>query len=448
MSEPTQRSTPMPPWLVLACVMVFAAMVQLRLALNPGYFSHDELQWGVLSQAAGFSELPWVGWLDVDTFQWRPLTFNLWLPISHLLFDSPRLFHTLWVLIGSAMATALAGLLLRLGLTTFMTIVAGWAFALNPYAVYVHGWVGTLADLIWVGLALCLAHLVLSLHRRGSHGIGVALIGFALTSLALMAKEAAVVMPALLALTWFAAGRSTTVAWATGGSALAAIGYLALRLDVLLNPSEAAYATSIGFVPRNLMAYVLFPLRPSSFEIQGFLPIGIAQLVVSSLLWLGLAWFVLRVSPRLGLLLLAGAPLALAPVLPLEMMSNQYAYGASAWVVGCVALAADRMRRPSRALVLVVMAVSLWHGQNISKEMAHIGERQMNFHGSLADLLPMSREPLKLYVPESDRWIYGRLTHEVPSWHGIPVAGRLQWVDREKAHFIVSDDGSLQSAQP
>ena len=92
--------------------------------------------------------------------QWRPLTFNGWLLLSNALFESPRAMHSLWVLMGSTIAAGLSWLLLRMGLGWRTAVLAGLAFALNPYAAYVHGWVATLADLLWVGASLALAALL------------------------------------------------------------------------------------------------------------------------------------------------------------------------------------------------------------------------------------------------------------------------------------------------
>ena len=55
------------PWLAALAVMA----LQWPLVANPGYFSHDELQWAVHATGAA------VDWADIGAFQYRPLTFSL-----------------------------------------------------------------------------------------------------------------------------------------------------------------------------------------------------------------------------------------------------------------------------------------------------------------------------------------------------------------------------------
>ena len=175
--------------------------------------------------------LPWFPWTDTSMLQWRPLTFNGWLLLSNALFESPRAMHSLWVLMGSALAAGLTWLLMRLGLGWRVAAAAGLVFALNPYAAYVHGWVGTLADLLWVGAVAGAgrgAARPASPRRsdagrtRGRCALRAGAWAFALTALALLAKESALVMPSLVGLAWLLAGRGRVLGAATLGSGLAA----------------------------------------------------------------------------------------------------------------------------------------------------------------------------------------------------------------------------------
>jgi hypothetical protein len=434
---------------VLVLVLVLGVAGQALLAFNPGYFSHDELQWGAAAEVASWRDLPWMGWLDVATFQWRPLTFNLWLLISHRLFEAPVAWHLLWVLAGTSLAAALGALLRRLGATATTATVAAVVFALNPYAVYVHGWVATLADLLWVGFALALAHGLLTAHRRAWPGLAVAGLAAALTGLGLLAKEAMVVVPALLALAWLGSGRPRALAWAFAGSSLVVAVYLALRLGVLVPAGpRAAYGMSLAVVPGNLAAFALFPLRPSSFEVQGVLPMSAGALVASAALWVALLLAMRRRSPGLALMLVLGAILALAPVLALENIANQYGYGASAWVVACVALAWPALRRPGKVLVAFLAFLLVWHGVNVQREMRAVGERQAVFQPALVQALRTHGGVLKLYPDAKYAWAYRRLVADVPAWRGEAIGDRVAIVaELEGADFVIVEDGSLRRVE-
>ena len=141
-------------WRAATPALVFFAVLlaQLPLILNPGYFSHDELQWAV--RAVDGYAFPW---LDNDAFQYRPLTFNLWLWLSWHLFEQPQAFHAVLVAWGAGNAALLFAVGRGFGVRTWPAVVGALSFALGPYAAYVHGWVGTLADLVWVACALVLS---------------------------------------------------------------------------------------------------------------------------------------------------------------------------------------------------------------------------------------------------------------------------------------------------
>ena len=83
-------------WRAATPALVFFAVLlaQLPLILNPGYFSPDELQWAVRADD-GYV----FSWLDNDAFQYRPLTFNLWMWLSWHLFEQPQAFHAVLVAI-------------------------------------------------------------------------------------------------------------------------------------------------------------------------------------------------------------------------------------------------------------------------------------------------------------------------------------------------------------
>lgn len=447
MSQPVPRRMPslaLPRRTVPLLVLLVACLAQAVIALNPGYFSHDELQWGAAADVDGWAALPWFPWTDASMLQWRPLTFNSWLLLSNALFETPRAMHALWVLMGSTIAAGLSWLLLRRGLSARIAATAGLLFALNPYAAYLHGWVATLADLLWVGLSLALAMVLERAHRRGD-AVPAAAWAFALTALALLAKESALAMPALVGLCWLLCGRGRVLGAATLGSGVAAAAYLALRAGTLLSPAASSgYALAPAAVPLNFAAYAMYLPIPGPMEVNSLWPRSAGQLVASALLMLGLAAGVLRASPRLGLAMVLGAALTVAPVLVLPHAATQYGYGFSLWIVGCTALAWPRLLRPARALVLVLAALVLWHGARVQLQMRAVGERQAVFQPALAQALATHEGPLRLLREREFGWAYQRLTHHVPAWRGQVIGDRVAWVDdAAQADYRIAEDGRL-----
>jgi hypothetical protein len=436
-----------PGWSLPTGVFVAVLLAQWPLVFNPGYFSHDELQWAAFATQAPGQFLRGYLWTGVQSFQYRPLTFTLWLWLSEHLFAYPYAFHAVLVTLGAINAALLALLLRRFGVPARTSLAGALVFALGAYAAYTHGWVGTLADLIWVGCALSI---VLIVQRDGRPGIAV-IATMALTLLALLAKEAAVAIPALLALAWMFLERHPA-AW--GRAALAAacpvVVYLALRVGVLLfSPREAAnYGWSLAFIPQRWLEYQLFPPNPTKMAVAGTLAHGFGdgRVVAATALWLALAWALWRVGPRwlIGFML-AGAA-ALGPVLILAESANQYGYGFAAATTAICAAAWPRMGRFGKTVLAVLAVFCLWHGANIVRRVHQAGEVQAVFSPALAELV--SRSDLRTIrlrsADPSQRWLFDRLTHEIPSYRGVPIGDRVRLMQAgEVADYLIETDGSL-----
>lgn len=430
-----------------ALVGLLGFLLQGLLVLNPGYFSHDELQWGAFADVAHWTELPWVAWTAIDTFQYRPLTFNTWLLVSHALFEQPQAFHAVIVGLGTLNGVLLCLLLQRLGVAALPAAAAALLFLLGPYSAYVHGWVATLADLLWLGLGLALAHYLVGVWRDERTGPRVALVALALTTLALLAKEAAVALPALVGLAWLLARRPRSLGWALAGSAVPVAAYLALRLSVLLLQPRSSYGLSWQSLPQRWSEYFLFLPHPTGFEVANVWLASPRALVVIAVLWLLLLLALGRAVPRLALWLLGGTTLALGPVLILAFSSNQYGYGFAAVLVSALALAWPALGRPSRALVGLLALLVLWHGANVQRQMLRVGRLQAVFQPALVEALSAHPGVLRLRLPAEDDWVYRRLTHEIPAYRGVAIDERLQLVEAgAAADYAIAADGRLQPA--
>ena len=430
----------------MLAVVVLTVLAQWPLVANPGYFSHDELQWAAAANVAPGVALPWVGWFDLALFQYRPLTFNLWLWLSHHLFEQPQAFHAVIVVAGALNTALLAGLLMRLQASPRRAVLTALVFALGPYAMYVHGWVGTIGDLLWVGCALLVGWVATS--RQA--GWKIAIAAGVLTVVALLAKEAALSIPALLAVAWALDRARGGWRWALLGSAPPALAYLLLRLSVLAGAGEAEtfYAWSLANIPQRWLEYHAFVPQVSVFEAQVTLARGLGdtRFVVSCLLVLTLLAALWRVGWRWAVALLAGGAAALGPVLVLAGAGNQYGYGFAAFTAGLVACAWPRLARWGRGVVVVLAVLSLWHGINVMRQVRQVGEMQAVFSPALAGLLRDGDAGIvRLRIAEEvPQWIFQRLTHDIPSYDGVPIGSRVQLVGPgEAADRVIQADGQL-----
>jgi hypothetical protein len=439
-----------PGWTRWAPLVVFALALlgQWLLIANPGYFSHDELQWAAFAGSEG--PIHWSSWTAIDAFQYRPLTFNLWLWLSRQLFAQPQAFHFLLVAWGAGNAALLCALARRFGMATWPAIIGALVFALGPFAAYVHGWVGTIGDLAWVSCAL-LAGLVAT---RWPRVATAALAAAAFTAIGLLAKEAAAAIPVLLAVAWWFDGRKRHWAAATLAAATVVAIYLALRIGVLLHaPREGTqYALSVAHVPLRWLEYQLFAFVPTVFEAFNTLSRGFdGRIAVAGVLWLALMAALWRSSPRIAAIFLLAGIAALAPALPLGSSWNHYGYGFAAITAMAVAAAWPRAPRWGRGVIALCALLCLWHGANVMRMMRHVGEVQAVFSPALADAVaarasqPHGDAPLRLRpAPDADAWIFARLTHDIPSYRGVAIGRRVVLVAADApADAVIAADGRI-----
>ena len=432
-ANPTWRQATPAGWLVAAIVF----LLQWPLVLNPGYFSHDELQWAAF--AAAGAQVPW---LDLATFQYRPLTFNLWMALSRALFDTPMLFHALLVAWGSLNAGLLFVLGRGFGMPAWPAAAGALVFALSPYATYTHGWAGCIADLAWMSCALAIGLVVQRARRIAVAGAAAA----ALTLVALLAKEAAFAIPPLLLVAWWWDGRRAKWLAATLGAGMVAALYLVARLDVLLDaPREGAqYSLSLLHVPMRWLEYQAFPpLLPllETFTVaQRPLPAAIA-----ALLWIGMFAALLRASRRLALLFLLGGVAALLPVLPLASSFNHYAYGFAAIASMAVAAAWPAASRPGRIAIAAFATLTVLHGNLVMWRLHEVGRIQSVFSPALAAAVQAEGEVTLELDPDAKEWVFRRLTHDIPSYRGVAIGARVRLASNgEAADYRVLADGRLQ----
>ena len=422
-------------------VFALACLLQLPLVLNPGYYSHDELQWAV--HAADGVHVPW---LDLSAFQYRPLTFNLWMLLSRALFAAPMLFHAVLVAAGALNAALLCVVGRGFGIPPRQATFGALVFVLSPYAVYTHGWVGCIADVLWVGCALLLALCV----QRSNKPLLAAVAAALLTALALLAKEAAFAIPPLLALAWWFDGRKPKWLFAMLSAGAVAAIYLGLRIDVLLNaPREGSqYVLSTWHVPLRWLEYQLFPpivpLQEAITTLQRALPAWIA-----GILWLGLLTALWQAGRRYVALFLLGGIAALLPVLPLGSAWNHYAYGFAALAAMTGAAAWPHASRLGRIAIGVFAMLTALHGGAVMWRMQQVGHIQSVFSPALAEAVRMhsGAEPVVLHVGSGIKpWIVQRLTHDIPRYDGIAIGDRVRLAgDGEAADYIVQPDGRLQA---
>lgn len=429
---------------------ILAVALQSPLIFNPGYFGADELQWWARADVP-WSQLPWVSWRDLQVFQYRPLTFNLWLVLAHALAANAYAMHAVFVMIGTINALLIAATLHSMGVARPTATVAALVFVCSPFVAYTHGWTGTLADLLVLLFGL-LAFAALRMLHGETSAIRLACVAFGvalLQALALAAKESAIVLPLLMLCAAISHETPRRVAAIAGVAGAIVSLYLALRLQTLLGSNASGYAWQLSDVPGRLAEYLLYPWLPSLFEIGPSLEKSAWRIAIAVTCLAGLVFALARSGWRHAaafVVLYAGM---LAPVLVLERSCNQYAYLASAAAVGVVAYAWRSATQVSKALILATASIVCLHGAGVAMRMREIGVIEVRFHDTLADLLAAQSSTFAIAPARpSDTWLLRRFTDGVPNYRGIVFTGRVFTANAPDGsiHATMASDGSLSLA--
>ena len=408
---------------------ILLLILQLPLVFNPGYFSHDDLEWIARADVPAWVSLPWVSWLDLSPLQYRPLTFNLWLVLAHAFGATPALLHLACVILGTLNAWLLWRVLIGARISERIACGAAIVFTLSPYVVYVHGWTGALADLLTLALGLGAARcLQCALDGTRAEASVLVATSTALIAAALLSKESAIVLPFLLP---FAAYRDLSlraIRIAVALATLVAVLYLALRWPILVNSADvdSAYTWSLRNVPTRLAEYILFPFTPPLFEIAPLLDKSVARLLAAagcvSILLVAL-W---TRGPRWPLAWLFAFGGALAPILVLPRAYDQYAYLASAVAIAIPAAAWSILASKARIALAVVAAIVTAHGAIIMSRIHAVGIIQHTLFDDVLTELRASPEPLYIVASDPrDAWLLGRLLDNVVVYRGVTLRGRI-----------------------
>ena len=432
---------------------VLLLFLQLPLIANSGYFSHDELGW--LARAdVPWTALPWISWLDFSPLQYRPLTFNIWLVLAHAFGSTPELMHFVFVCLGTANAWLLARVLVAARIPERVAYLSAIVFSLTPYVVYVHGWTGTLADLLTLACGLMAARALQGAISATNTQIAVAYAAAStlIVAAALLCKESAIVLPALLPLVAFREISSRRLLVAIAPAAAIVVLYLALRLPILVDSSHlhSAYAWSLRYVPARLTEYLLFPFMPPLFEIAPLLSKSAARIAAAAGCVALLLGALATVGWRWPFAWLIAFGVALAPVLVLAISYDHYAYLASAIAIAICATAWPILQRVPRIAFGFLAAIAMLHGIIVMSRVHAVGIIQRNLYEDLT--FHLGRSPLPLHISAadpSDAWLLGRLLYSLDTYGGAPFGERVRFSEDVPARpaerlLWMNRDGHLQ----
>ncbi len=356
------------------------------LIANPGYFSHDELQrfdfYVQHGLPAYFSAMLNLNPGNSFATPMRPFSFMIQGLQNLFLHDYPVVVHLSAALVTATIAVLLYWLSAAFGLARKIALFAALLFMFSPLAVQATGWSAALMDqwfVLW-GLLCLLAVKVFLTQQRFLFLTPVLII--ALTLLALLSKETAIVWPGALLLfvlldfkqlrnrrLWIAAA-----AWSL--PVLVYLGYRVLGIKAsMASDASSPYAISFHNVLQNMFVYFVFPFVPKLGELQNWVIVPTKVLALSMLLHVFVVGALARLASwRIAALYVYGYFLFLLPVLFIPNLSSHYLFGSAlvlALALAYLVLNAGKLLYQIPACLCIVLLA--WHCVKFQQELYEDG---------------------------------------------------------------------------
>lgn len=361
--------------------------------MNPGYFSHDEIGWGIkaISQSS-LLNIEYYNLFHYDEFHYRPLNFNLWLFTSYYLFEIPQLYHFVLVFFGLINSTLLYFFIKKeVGYRiAFLTAITS---TIMPTVVFVNGWIGTIADIFW--FMFCIISLMI--HQKNRISSRPRPIYLALSILlfifSLMFKETAVVFPGILFIYIVYSrykeqgdikiykNKCDVIVFIL--STLIFLSYILVRFEFLFPNNGGGYGTSLTNVPFRMLEYFVYPFLIGNIEIHGLLiQHTLVELVTA--FSMHVIFIVILCGKHIFryFLYFSCYFVTSVPLLILDMSLPHYIY-TSGFVIAFGVSILFYSNIYKKLLSVVFFSALAIHGINIQKNYMFTGEYQNNFVNTL-----------------------------------------------------------------
>jgi len=368
---------------VLITIFMVSVVSHVGVLGNPGYFSHDEWDrvhslnvlgfWGYMASAAQIQAGPEFG------YPVRPIGF-VQQGLSALWMNSaPLVVHSVDVALHAVIAMIMSLALMSLRAQRPLPELAGVAFALSPLTTGAVAWMGASFDQ-WYTLFMVLACWTAVLIYRGESKPAKFVVLFLCSAGAMLSKEAAVVLPAMISLCLLVFYSITQADRFLYRRALAILSmsaipialYMAIRLPALMvsfgGGGHGAYSPSLSFLIPNAIAYFTFPFLPSPQEMRAPIPLGTSAVLAVLLHGALIILLARNVSWTVAGAYLIAYFLPLGPVLPLVQPAAHYIHASAVPL----------------ALVFAVVAAGAWRqGAIVPIGLIVVGGILMTVHLSL-----------------------------------------------------------------
>ena len=426
-------------------LMLLGIVLHLISIATPGYFNHDEVQMCIASRDLWNSiETVWVN--QIDYRHWRSLSWSLWLLLSHFFCEIPVVMHLSVALLVIISGVLFYFLLLRISGQALASIMGFVAFCIFPATVWVSGWVGTIADAMWMISALVIAHVLLTDRKAAEfdHGGGYIMPKQAARQLyilllfviGLLSKENFIVLPAALAglLVFTRPWNGLLLAILSTGT-VAAI-YLLLRLDILLS-GDGQYSVSARNIFYNIWLYWQFPwnLKLSSIHSPPMSRIPIWVGLSTLVSFAPVMYLVLRRQWRFAAAIVFYYFIFLSPALLIPGTYAHYMFGAALPIAATFSYSfRQEEHRFIKWASLTLLSILFFHSVMIQFKIYSWGQVQTRIYDTISSIVVShdrrSGHQRTQFVIISEKgskdYIMRSALNHVNTIGSIPIKGRIK----------------------
>lgn len=321
-------------------IFAFSIVALVLLIANPGYFSHDELQkldhikeLGLRNYLEAYVTLNQGSNFGIPV---RPFSFLIQGVLACFMENYTVLVHLVAVLTHAMVGCLLYAVCKQFGAKRALALTIALIFVVNPLGTLATGWSAALMDRWYILFGLA-AFICADKYIRGNSKSTNLFWVFLWSSLSILSKETAVILPALICITLFENVQliktkrfwQVVVVWC-----LPILLFMLYRLPALIasfgNPDVGAYKASLENVPEGVFVYFSYPFLTSTAEAGNWVFVSQTNMLAAIILHVFLCFSIARIHGVKSILFyLCGYFLFLAPVLLIPIRASHYLYGSS-----------------------------------------------------------------------------------------------------------------------
>lgn len=393
----------------------------ILLISNPGFYSHDEyqkidhiLKYNLLDYIEVYAALQ-----PGEHFghPMRPFSFVIQGLSALFIYDYPVITHLIDVIIHIAVVITLYRITKRVSNDEKYALVSALIFSLSPLVIYSIGWSAALMDRLYTLFILLTISIFISYIENKSKKYIYNLLIIASVSLALLSKETAIIIPAIIAIVAYYYHTSNTHLHGIPKKTYIAIACTFVPIGIyLLHRQNALYNSFLGDtgisgghtatfdnILINLYTYTAYPFLSTLDDAQNIIFSDSLTANLALLLHIGLILYCfIKVSKKAAAYYILLYLIPITPVLIIPIRGSHYLYasGIAQSLFISYLLFQFIAKKNVAGIVLVALSLSILTVHSFSNQISiyNIGKCMAATETSLYAFYKANNQPNKIYI--------------------------------------------------